>query len=568
MVERIKRTITDRIFSTHTQSIASAAVILGVTTLISSILGLVRQRLLVSTFGVGDTLDAYFAAFQVPNLAYNLLISATLSVAFIPVFCEYLEKDKEEAWRIANSVLNLTIVVMGLLSLVFFIAAPLFVRAVSPGFSGEKYALTVDLTRILMLSPWLFSISSIFSSMLNSFRSFILVALAPLIYNIAIILGIIFCAPFWGIYGVAASVIAGALLHILIQVPGARKLGFRWKAAIALRHRGVRQILALIVPRILAIDASQISQLVGTVIGSTLLVGSVAIFNLVFNIESLPIGIFALSFVVSVFPSLSGAAARNDLLGMKRDFSYTARQILFFLIPLSVLTYVFRAQIVRLIIGSRNLSWDETRLAASMLAIFSVSFIFQGLTPLFSRVFFSLKNTTIPLVVSLFSIVINVLGTYVFLFLLSRDGTFTAATIATLRLEGITDIRSLALPFGFSLASCFNVLALFVMVRFKFKNIDLDIQNVLYTFFKYTIASLISGFVGYGVLYGVEPHLDTHSFLGITLQLSVATTIAFLVFGLISFWMRSEELLGLLHALNRKMGRSVKVLDTTSVDRF
>ncbi len=198
MINEVKNKILGRLFNDHTQNIASAAVILGAATLVSCLLGMVRQRLLVGAFGIGDNLDAYFAAFQVPNFAYNLLISATLSVAFIPVFCDYLGKDKDAAWRIASSVLNLTVIVMGILSFIFFFFASDLVKLVSPGFSGEKYSLTVNLTRILMLSPWLFSISSIFSNILNSFRSFLLVALAPLIYNAAIILGILFLAPFLG----------------------------------------------------------------------------------------------------------------------------------------------------------------------------------------------------------------------------------------------------------------------------------------------------------------------------------------------------------------------------------
>ena len=402
MVDKIKKKILATIFNNNTQSIASAALLLGAATVASSLLGVVRERLLVVTFGVGNSLDSYFAAFQVPNFAYNLLISATLSVAFIPVFCEFLHKDKEEAWRIANSILNLTIIAMGILAFIFFLGAPWLVKLISPGFSGDKYSLTVNLTRMLMLSPWLFSISSIFSSILNSFRSFFLVALAPLIYNISIICGILFLAPIMGIYGVVLAVIIGAFLHISIQIPGAVKFGFRWRRVIDWKNRGVKEILKLIAPRILAIDASQISQLVGTIIGSTLMIGSVAIFNLVFNIELLPISIFAVSFVVSVFPSLSSDIARGNFEDFKRDFSYSARQIIFFLIPLAILTFVFRAQVIRLVIGTRNLSWDNTRLAASILAIFATSFIFQGITPLLARVFLLSKIQLLPLLSVLF----------------------------------------------------------------------------------------------------------------------------------------------------------------------
>ena len=556
----------DLIVNNKSQSIASAAIILGAASLASRFLGMIRERLLVGAFGVGDNLDAYFAAFQIPNFAFNLLISATLSVAFIPIFCEFLNRDKEQAWRIANSILNLTIVVMGVLSFVLFIFAPYFVKLVSPGFSGEKYSLTVNLTRILLLSPWLFSISAVFSAILNSFRNFILVALAPLIYNLSIILGILFLAPRFGIYGVVGGVIAGAVLHILIQIPGARKFGFAWRLIIDLKNQGVREIAKLILPRIIALDVSQISQLVGTVIGSTLIVGSVAIFNLVYNIESVPIGVFAVSFVVSVFPSLSHAVAQKDREEFRKDFSYTARQILFFLIPLTILTFIFRAQIVRLIIGTKNLPWDETRLAAATLAIFAAGFIFQGISPLLSRAFFAIKNTIIPLMVTLLSVVINIASTYLFLGLLSHDGVFLRGTISLLKLEGLSDIRVLALPFGFFLASFFNTAVLFVVLRKFFGR--LDTKKIIMTFFKYLLAGALAGIVGYAGLYFIEPFLNTFTFLGILIQLVFASILAFTVFILISLFLKSEEMISLISSIKRKMTKSLRFFDISESEEL
>ncbi|MBI4709094.1 MAG: murein biosynthesis integral membrane protein MurJ [Candidatus Portnoybacteria bacterium] len=558
--------IFSRIFNNNTQNIASAAMLLAAASLASRFLGMIRERLLVGTFGVGNNLDAYFAAFQIPNFAFNLLISATLSVAFIPVFCEFLDKDKVQAWRIANSVLNLTIVVMGVLVSVFFVFSPLLMHLISPGFAGEKLSLTVNLTRILLLSPWLFAISAVFSGILNSFRSFFLVALAPLIYNLAIIFGILFLAPFFGIFGVAAGVVFGALLHLLVQIPGAKKFGFVWQKAIDLKNQGVRNIFKLILPRIIGIDTAQISQLVGTIIGSTLMIGSVALFNLVLNIEYVPIGVFAVSFVVSVFPSLSHSAARDDKEEFKKDFSYTARQILFFLVPLAILTFVFRAQIVRLIIGARNLSWDETRLAAATLAVFASSFIFQGIAPLLSRAFFALKNTVIPLIISLVSIVVNIGSTYLFLNLLSRDEVFTQSLISFLKLDGLSDVRILALPFGFSLASFFYAATLFIILRKYYGS--LDFGKIFVAFLKYLLAGLAAGVVGYACLYFIEPFLNTLTFLGILLQLIFATFFAGVIFVSISLLLKSEEMISLVAAVKRKMWQSVKFLGISETEEM
>ncbi len=550
--------ILSRLLNGQSKSVTSAAVILAIAGLASRFLGMIRQRMMVGAFGAGNTLDSYFAAFQIPDFAFNLLIAATLSAAFIPVFCEYLEKDRQEAWKIASSVLNLIIIFMGLLCLLFFICSKDLVFLISPGFTGDKYLLTVKLTRILLLSPWLFAISAVFSGILNSFKNFTLIAIAPILYNLGIIFGIIFLAPSFGIYGVAYGVILGAFLHILIQIPGARKFGFRWQIVADIKNKGVREIMKLIAPRILSVDISQISQLIGTIFGSTLVVGSVAIFNLVYNIEAVPIAVFAISFIVSVFPVLSTAAAQKDSISFRNNFSYVARQILFFLVPLTILTFIFRAQVVRLIIGAQKLSWDETRVAAAALAIFGFSFIFQGISLLLSRAFYAIKNTVIPLIVSLASIAVNVLATYIFLRLLSSNGIFKQLTISYLRLDGIVDLRILALPFGFSIAALFSTFVLFLILRKKFGR--LDGKKIFSAFLKYLLAGAASGIFGYFGLYLIEPILGTKTFLGVLGQLVFSMILAGTAFILVALALKSEEMQNLVRSARLKMFKSVERL--------
>ena len=558
--------IFSRFLNIQSKTITSAAVLLGVAGLASRFLGMIRERLLVGTFGAGNILDGFFAAFQIPDFAYNLLIAATLSVAFIPVFCEYLNTDKKEAWRIANSILNIVILVMGALCLLFFLFAPQFVRLVSPGFSGEKYQMTVNLTRILLLSPLLFAISSIFSSILNSFRSFTAMAVAPLLYNLGIILGILFLAPLWGIYGVVAGVIFGALMHILVQVPSARKFGFGYRAILDWKNKGVKEIIRLIVPRFFSIDISQISQLVGTIIGSTLIAGSVAIFNLVYNIEAVPVGVFAISFVVAAFPALSQSAAQKDKETFRKNLSYVMRQILFFLIPLAILTFIFRAQVVRLVIGTKKLSWDETRLAAATLAIFGFSFIFQGISMLLARAFFAFKNAVLPLIISLASIALNIAATYLFLDLFNKESFFTKTAVAFLKLDGLSNIGILALPAGFSAAAIFSAFLLFLALRLKFGR--LDGKRIGAAFLKYLLAGLAAGIVGYAALYFIEPYLNTFTFLGILIQLIFATFFAGVIFVLICLALKSEEMMNLINSIRGKIFKSVDYLDVSETEQL
>ncbi len=555
MLGAITNRIKDRFFNEKTQTITAGAIMLGATFLVSRLLGLIRSRLLVSAFGIGGTLDAYFAAFQVPDFAYNLLISATLGVSFIPVFCEYLAKDKDEAWRIANSVLNLVMIIMGALCFVFFAFAPQFVHLVSPGFSGRTYDTTVVLTRILLLSPWLFAVSAIFSSILNAFRSFLLVSLAPLLYNIAIILGILFLAPIWGIFGVAASVIAGACLHILIQIPGAKKFGFSWRPRVDLASKGVRDILKLIVPRILALDLSQVSGLLGTIIASALAAGSVALFNLMYSLESVPVAIFAVSFVVSSFPNLSTAAARGDIKEFKNDFSYTARQILFFLIPATVLTVVFRVQIVNLLIGIRSLSQADVNLGAATLAIFALSFAFQGIAPLLARGFFAFKNTVVPLAISLLSLGVDVAATYWFLGLLRDGSRFSQWIVSAMQLGNVPDVRALALSLGFSVTCAFNMVALAVLLR---KNVGrFDGTRIAASLIKDLAAGGAGGLAGWVTLGWAGQFVNTQRFLGVAAQLGVAFLAAAAAMAAVFVALKSEEMNALLASIGKRFNAPV-----------
>lgn len=545
------------VFSAEQKTITAAALLIGASSLVSRLLGVVRERLLVGEFGVGDTLDAYYAAFQIPNFLFNLLILGTLSAAFVPVFTDYLEEKRNEAWRIAASVLNITIVVMGGLSVVLYILTPLLMNVVAPGFVGEKLRLASELTRLMLLSPFLFSISAVFGGILTSFRRFLVLSLAPLVYNVSIIMGIVVLAPRYGIRGVALGVVFGAALHALIQIPVAASLGFRFQPLFDFANRGVRQIGRLFVPRIFGIDITQISLLVGTIIGSTLAVGSVALFNLATNIETVALGVFGIPFAVAVFPALSRAAAKKSRADFIRAFSSTARQILFFLLPISAMTIVLRAHIVRLVIGTRQISWDDTRLAAAALALFAITLAFQGLTPLLSRTFYALKNTWIPVVVSGVSVIANVGAAFGFLGLLDREARVHTAIQGLLRLQDVADIRMLALPIAFSVAAVVQTVLLGIILRNKLHHFDG--RRISVAFLKIGISSFFAAFATYAGLYAAESLAGGRTFVGLLSQFFIASILGFLAFFGISLFLRTEETTLFLAILRKKFFRQKPV---------
>jgi len=468
-------------------SIARNASIVGIFTLLSRLVGLYRDRLFASTFGAGDLLDSYYAAFRFPDLLFNLLILGTLSVAFIPVFTEYLVKDPEEANRIANTILNFFFFGMSALALIALAFVPQLAHLIAPGFTGVKYQNTVTLTRIFLLSPVIFTVSSVFGSVLNSVKKFLVVSIAPILYNLGIIFGVKFLYPHFGVSGLAYGVILGALAHLISQAIAAVYRGFSYKPILDLKHPGVRKILKLFVPRIFGVDNSQLSLLIASIIGSVLASGSIAIFNLANNLQAVPIGIFAVSFAVAVFPSLSESFVRKDDKEFNHTLVKTMVNILFFILPISAMILVLRAQITRVVLGAGNFDWQATRLTANTLGIFAISIFAQSLTPLFSRAFYARHNTKIPVIVGLISLALNLLLSY----LLSLH------------------FKVLGLTAGFSLASIFNAAVLYIILRMQIRH--LDDKYLVSSILKIVLASILSAIVIYIALYylGLVFPLDT-----------------------------------------------------------
>lgn len=542
-----------KLFTQESKTITGAALIIGISAVLSRVLGLIRDRLLVSRFGVANDLDAYYAAFQIPNMLFALLVLGTLSVAFIPVFSEYLAKGKrQEAWRIANTVLTVTTLGMAFLCAVLIAAAPLLARLVAPGFEGEKLELTVRLTRIMMLSPLSFSISAVLSSVLNSFKQFLSVSLAPLLYNASIIFGILFLTGPFGVAGVAYGAILGAVLHILIQLPALSALGMRFRPAFDAGHAGVREIGRLFLPRVFGVDISQISVFIGSIVGSTLGAGAVALYNLSMNVAVVPIGIIAIPFAIAAFPTLSEAGAIRDRRAFVQTFAATFRQILFFLIPLAALAIVLRLHVIRVVLGAGTLSWAETRLAAASLGLFMLSLVFQGLTPLLARAFYALKNTLTPVLVSGVSVAMYLATTYVGIWWLdaSKGGGNNFLRLP-LGLYGVDDMRVLALPAAFSAASAIQVLLLVVILRKRFGPIGgTGVLRAFVKFFAGAVAAAIAARLTVGQTGNA---FDTTTFLGVLFQAVSATLVGLTSYVLVLRLLKSEELAAVAGSFKKRM---------------
>lgn len=532
-----------RFLNSQTKTITFAAILLGASALISRVLGLVRDGLIAGYFGRSVEADIYFTAFRIPDLVYNLLIIGGLSVVFLPLFSEYFAKDKNKAWEMVNYILNIFLFLLILVSAVLFLLAPWLMKLVAPGFSDEAQSSAVLLTRLMFLSPILFGLSSVFSGILHYFNRFLVYGLAPVFYNLGIIFGILALSPKYGIFGVGIGVVLGAFLHCLIQIPAAVSCGFRYRALFSFKYPAVRKTFYLMLPRSLAVGAQQINLIVINAIASTLMVGSIAVFNLANNLQYFPIGLIGIPFALAVFPALSKSWASGQKESFFETFSSTFRQILFLVVPAGILLFILRAQFVRLVFGTLgpgNFDWSATKLTAACLGLFSVGIFASALIPFLSRSFFALQDTKTPTFISVLTVILNIVLSFSFVWLLGFSNAFHSFLSGILKLKSMENIAVIGLPLAFSLAVIFQVILLLI---FFYKKIgDFKIKEIWISFQKTILASLFSGVAAYSVLIFADSFINTHIVLGLLTQTALAGFAGALTYIFIAFLLRSPEL--------------------------
>jgi len=536
----------------QTKTIAFAAGVLVLSSLVSRVLGVLRNGLLSWRFGAGETTDMYLAAFRIPDFLYGILIMGGITVVFLPVFSEMFQKDKKQAWEFTSNLLNVLIVSLVVLSAIAFLLAPWLIDVVAPGFSESQKETTTSLTRLMLLSPILLGISSVFSGMLQYFGKFLAYSLAPLLYNLGIIVGIVFLVPVFGIWGLGFGVVGGALLHFLIQVPAAMASGFRWQPLFSWKDQTLKKVVKLALPRTVAAAGFHINFIVMTAFASVISVGSISIFHYANDVQQFSVGLIGGSFAVAAFPALSRLFAQKDTEQFQRAFGITFRQILFLVAPIAVFTFLLRAQIVRLIYGAGDLfTWTDTRLTAAALGIFAFGIFFQAFIPFLTRAFFSIQNTRTPAIISITSVALNIGLVFLLLDVLSKENMVTALFVEGLRLEGIENIRVLALPLALVLSGVFQAQLLFVLLR---KHVQSILKKDLYiSVIKTSAASVALLGVTYTILqiYGGVFELTTYKeVLGQFLLASLVGTAAYIF---VAFSIKSPEMLYLWVSVKKKI---------------
>lgn len=514
-------------------NITGAAFLVAIFSIASRVLGVVRDHILAGRFGAGESLDIYFAAFRIPDFIFNLLVLGALSAGFIPVFSEMIKKaengpeDKEKLIRLASNIFNALMMLLLILSVIGIIFAEPLTRFVAPGLSFEAQTQVAALTRIMFLSPLFLGMSGVLGGILQSYKRFFVYSLSPIFYNLGIIAGALFLEPVLGLTGLAWGVVLGAFLHFAVQVPSVIQLGFNYRFILDFADSSLRQIAKMMGPRTLTLAISQLNLLAMTILATTLESGSLAIFNLANNLQSFPLGVFGISFAVAAFPFLSENAYRIEEL--KSRFSSTIRQILFFIIPSSVLLITLRAQIIRVILGSGMFDWNDTILTMNTLGFFALSLFAQATIPLLVRVFYARRDSWTPFLLSLASVSLNIILAYV--------------------LRGYFGVAGLAL--AFSIASIFNFMCLWLWLYYQVGSLDLD--KIFVSVTKFAAAAIGAGAMVQLLKIAIWPFIDMTTYVGVIWQLLVASLGGISVYILLCYIFRSTELMAAIAALRRKL---------------
>ena len=414
-------------------SVGRASLFMIATLIASRFLGWLRLSVIGARFGETPQLDAFWAAFRIPDTLFNLLVAGALASAFIPVFTSYLAKEREdEAWRVASSVMNAIVLLLVGFSAVMWILAPILVPILAPFPDPEQRETAIRLSRIMLLSPIFMGLSALFTGILNSYRQFLSGATAPLVYNFVIILFAVFASPFLGIEALAWGTVAGALMMWLVQVPELTFRRTRYKLALDLGHPGVREIVRLTIPRTLALGAVNLIFIVDTFLAAKMAEGSLTALLYAQQLMQLPLGVFSIAISAAVFPTLAHYASLG-LQARMRDVLQTAiRWILFLTLPTVVMMIVLRRPIVNLLFQYGNFGPQAREFTQEAFLFYSLGLAGHALIQILARAYYASKDTRTPLALTLISIGTNILLSVLLAPLYGINGLALANSIATL----------------------------------------------------------------------------------------------------------------------------------------
>ena len=533
--------------------INEAALLLGIFSFASQILGLIRDRILASVIGPGQILDTYYAAFRVPDFLYISIASLASVTVLLPFLIDRIKQNygNEKARHFLNNVFSAYMLFMVAISLLVAILMPYIAHFIAPGFSPSQTKALVITSRIMLLSPMFIGLSNLIGSVTQLFRNFFIFSLSPIFYNFGILFGIIYLYPIFGVYGLALGVILGAIMHLAIQIPVVVRHKLFPKFVSKIKWKEIFQVMKLSLPRTLALSCNSLALIIIIAMASTLKEGSISLFTFAFNLQSVPVGIIGISYSVAAFPVLARSFSLKEMDKFIEHIIGAAKQIIFWSLPIIVLIIVLRAQIVRVVLGSGTFSWADTRLTAAASALFIISLATQSLVLLFVRGYYAAARTKTPLIVNMFSSLMVIIFSYAFLNIFKYHANVLGILESILRVKDVPGTIMLALPVAYTLGSLINFFLIWILFKKDFLR---DMDSMLYkTFFQSLIGSITMGVFAYISLNFFSTIFNLNKFLGIFLQGLVSGLIG-IGFGLIVlFLFKNDELLSIIKTLSHKL---------------
>lgn len=386
------------------------SLIIALSFVFSGVLGLLRSAIIGAIFGAGDSLDAFYAAYRLPEMLFTLVAGGALGSAFIPVYSRFSGKgDESGAVRLASATLTLITAAALILSGVALIGSDWLVRAVLiPSASAEQQALTASLMRIMLGTVAIFSASGLIMAILNANQRFLAPALAPSMNNVGLIVGAVLLSPSMGVYGLAYGAVIGAGLHLVVQIPALRALKMPFRMLPNPRTAGFGEVVLLMVPRVIGAAAVQLNFVVNTALASGMAEGSLAALSLAFSLMFVVLGVVGQSVGTAIFPTLSLYGAQGDTAGFRATLSAALRGMLFVALPATVGLVVLAPALVATLFERG--SWDaaDTIGTAWVLRFFALGLAAFALQEVFARAFYALRDTLTPVVVAVAGVGLNV----------------------------------------------------------------------------------------------------------------------------------------------------------------
>lgn len=428
-------------------SIGSATALISLTSLISYAIGLIRDRVIAVNFGTTSATDTYNASFLIPDMLFNLFIAGALAAAFLPVFSDYLTKNREEAYKIANSILTGGLLLISGLAVLAFIFMEHIIPFIFTDIPPELQRDIINMTRLMLPSAILFTLSNTLGNILMSYKHFISYSLSPILYNLGIILGVIFLSEQHGIYSAAIGVLIGAVFHCAVRIVDTLATDYRYRLQTDFSHPGFKKIIRLMIPKAFSLIAWQINLYIFAFIGIRLIEGGLAAFNFARNIQSFAVSLFGIAFATAVFPYLTASISENNHQAYTSHIQKTAQRILFFTIPAMTGLMIMARPIVEIILSGGIFNENSIRLTSLILFYFAFSIPFESLVHIFARAYYARQNTITPMIINIFAMTLVALST---IFLAPRYGIYWFSL-------------------GFSLATALQVFLLILFLRRHFR---------------------------------------------------------------------------------------------------